>query len=289
MDTSKYGPDWYQVKGEKENEVETHSVGSVAELMTAIQAANEGDIIALTADQYELENSLKIAKKLTIRSANADKKAMISYMGEAKTPAFEMNPKGELTLEGVSLKGKNTQYAFASLESNMSSLYNLTVIDSEIADFDYVLKGYKYSFSEYVKFKSTRIQNCSNGIELAAEDDDRGDYNAENVFIDNCQFLNVAKNTINYYRGGYDESTVGGNLLVTNSSFNNCGAKEENGILINTYGIINVNISGNKFENNRVKMVARLWGAKNNSHANNELKNSGQLVVQENLPLKLMY
>lgn len=289
MDVSKYGPDWYTINEAKENEVKTHSVASVVELATVIEAANSGDIIALTADQYELENSLKISKKLTIRSADANKKAIITYSGEAKTPAFEMNPKGELTLEGVSLKGQKNQYAFTSLQSNMSSHYNLTVIDSEITDFDYVLRGYKYSFSEYVKFKTTLIKNCTNGLVLAAEDDDKGDYNAENVFVEDCQFINVAKNTINYYRGGYDESTVGGNLLVSNSSFTNCGANDENGILINTYGIINVDISGNTFTSNRVKMVVRLWGAKNNSHADNELKNSGELVVQENLPLKLMY
>jgi len=289
MDMTQYGPDWYTINRAKENEIETHSVGSVTDLITAIEAANSGDIITLTDGEYQLENSLKISKKLTIRSASTDKKVSITYRGSAHTPAFEMNPKGELTLEGVSLKGQKDQYAFASLQNNMSSLYNLTVVDSEIADFDYVLKGYKYSFSEYVKFKSTRIQNCSNGIELAAEDDDRGDYNAENVFIDNCQFEGVGKNVIDYYRGGYDESTVGGNLIVTNSSFTKCGDKEENGILINTYGIINVNISGNTFRNNQVKLIARLWGAKNNSHANNELNNSGELVVQENLPMKLMY
>jgi len=289
LDSSKYGPNWYEINAADTNETKTHSVATTAELIAAVEAANSGDIIALTADSYNVDSSLKIAKKLTIKSANADEKAIINYSGAVQTPAFEMNPKGSLTLEGISLKGGDSQYAFASLQSNMSSLYNLTVNNSEIANFEYVLKGYKFSFSEYVRFNGTLIQNCANGIELAAENDDKGDYNAENVFIDNCQFVNVAKNTINYYRGGYDESTVGGNLKVTNSSFTNCGAKEENGILINTYGIINVNLSDNTFANNRVKMVARLWGAKNNSHANNTINNSGELVVQENLPLKLLY
>ena len=200
-----------------------------------------------------------------------------------------MNPKGKLTLNGVKLKGMQSQYAFASLKANMSSLYNLKVENSEISNFDYVLKGYKYSFSEYIEFTSTIIEDCANGIELAAEDDDRGEYNAENVFIDNCQFKGVAKNVINYYRGGYDESTVGGNLKVNNSSFTQCGAQEQSGILIKTYGIINVDISDNQFSNNKVKIVARLWGAKNNTHAKNKIKNSGKLVVQENLPLKLIY
>ncbi|WKX76070.1 hypothetical protein [Zobellia laminariae] len=200
-----------------------------------------------------------------------------------------MNPKGKLTLKGVYLIGAKDQYAFASLKENMSSLYNLTVVDSEIFNFDYVLKAYKHSFSEYIKFKSTSIKNCANGLELSEETDDRGEYSAENIFIENCQFENVGKNVVDYYRGGYDESTVGGNLVVTNSTFENCGANEEDGILLNTYGIINVNLSENKFLNNPVKFVARLWGAKNNTHANNKITNSGELIVEENLPLKLMY
>ena len=101
--------------------------------------------------------------------------------------------------------------------------------------------------------------------------------------------IDVSKNVIDYYRGGYDESTIGGNLLVTNSTFTNCGAKEENGILINTRGIINVDISKNEFQNNPVKLVALLWGAKNNSHSENQISNSGEIRVEENLKMKLMY
>ncbi|MDT0605479.1 chondroitinase-B domain-containing protein [Croceitalea rosinachiae] len=289
MDLSKYGPDWYALKSVDNASAKMHAAGSVSELETAIQDAKSGDTIILTADRYELKSSMKINKKLMIRSADADSKVAIQYLGAPKTPVFEMNPKGHLILKGVNLKGTNSQYAFASLQSNMSSLYNLNVNDCEISDFDYVLKGYKYSFSEYIKFNSTLIKNCANGLELSAENDDRGDYNAENIFIDNCQFENVNKNVIDYYRGGYDESTVGGNLKVTNSSFKQCGFQEKNGVLINTYGIINVDISGNKFQNNKVELVARLWGAKNNSHSDNVIENSGKLVVEQNLPLKLMY
>jgi poly(beta-D-mannuronate) lyase len=288
IDDSKYGPEWYNKKP-KTTETKTHDANSVAELVTAVQQANDGDIINLTAENYTLKSSLKINKKIIIQAADSSKKTSIKYEGAAKTPAFEMNPKGQLTLNGIHLKGTRSQYAFASLQSGMSSLYNVNVDACEISDFDHVLLGYKYSFSEYIKFTNTRIFNCNNGLVLAAENDDRGDYNAENVFITNCQFTNVAKNTINYYRGGYDESTVGGNLVVTNSTFINCGAKETNGTLINTYGIINVTIADNQFLNNKVKMVAHLWGAKNNSHSNNEINNSGKIVVQENLPLKLMY
>lgn len=288
LDNSKYGPDWFDATPAEET-IEKHSVSSSEELVNAVSNARHGDIIELATAEYILPVSLKIDKKLTIISADSTSRSTIVYSGPAETPAFEMNPKGHLILKSVILKGSNSNYAFASLKKNMSSLYNLTVQNTEISAFDYVLKAYKYSFSEYIKFKTTVIKNCNNGLELSAEDDDKGDYNAENVYVIDSKFENVGKNVIDYYRGGYDESTVGGNLIVKGCTFVNSGGDEESGVLINTYGIINVDISENTFRNNDVKLIARLWGAKNNTHANNTIENSGQLIVEQNLPLKLMY
>lgn len=288
MDLSQYGPSWYDASAEA-SAYNTHAVATSEELVAAIANAQDGDVIELTAISYELSESLKIAKKITIQSADSVNKSTIVYQGPTATPAFEMNPKGKLQLKAVVLTGSGQNYAFASLKENMSSLYNLKVKDAEISNFDYVLKGYKYSFSEFIKFKSTSIMNCKNGIELSAEDDDRGDYNAENVFVVDCQFEGVGSNVIDYYRGGYDESTVGGNLLVKGCSFTNCGAKEETGVLINTYGIINVELTGNEFSKNKVELVARLWGAKNNSAKDNTINSSGKIITEQNLPLKLMY
>ena len=100
---------------------------------------------------------------------------------------------------------------------------------------------------------------------------------------------NVKQNVIDYYRGGYDESTIGGNLLVSNSIFTNCGSKEKNKMLINHRGIVNVNITKNVFKNNKVQFVSILWGAKNNVESENNLSNSGKIKTEENLVMKLMY
>ena len=285
MNLSKYGPDWYSVP--EAAEAQTHLVGTAEELIKAVSSAKDGDIIALKAGNYEINTSIKIDKTLNIQSADANTKATITYTGATATPAFEMNPKGMLTLKDIILNGTGSQYAFASLEKNMSSHYDLKVENSEISNFDYILKAYKYSFAEYLKFYASSFKNCNNGIVLSAETDDKGDYNAENIFIEACHFEGIKDKVLDYYRGGYDESTVGGNLLVKNSSFTKCSAK--NGILLNTYGIINVNIADNTFTNNNVKQVAQLWGAKNNTHSNNTITNSGKIVVEENLKLKLMY
>ncbi|TRX48058.1 DUF4957 domain-containing protein [Fulvivirga sp. M361] len=289
LNKSKYGAGWYSSeRPEAEAQVFVATIED-GDLADKIEKANNGDIVQLTPGTYKITSSLVINKKISIESKDKNDRATILYSGAPQTPAFEMHPKGELTLKSVILKGEATQYAFASLKKNMSSLYNLEVADSEISHFNYVLKAYKHSFAENISFTNTIFNSCENGIELSEETNDKGDYNAENLAVSNCEFNNIQKNVIDYYRGGYDESTVGGTLSVTNSTFTNCGKKEENGILLNTYGIINVDISKNTFQNNPVKMVALLWGAKNNTHSENKISNSGKLVVEENLKLKLLY
>lgn len=287
FDKSKYGASWYSNEIEA-NEPETHSVSNVDELRTKISEANNGDIIKLNSGVYNLESSLVIDKKLGIRSDDKTN-TVINYSGQENTPLFELHPKGFLNLDGITLKGSSAQHAFASLKENMYTHFGLSVSNCDISDFNYALKVYKESFAERITFENTSISNCANGLELSEETNDKGDYNTEYLTVNNCTFSNVKSNVIDYYRGGYDESTIGGNLYVTNSTFTNCGAQEENRILINTRGIINVDISNNTFSNNPVNLVALLWGAKNNSHSNNQITNSGEIRVEENLKLKLMY
>ncbi len=288
MQLTKYGPDWYDPSPPKPDP-KTYSVSTSEELIAQLEKASDDDVIVLTADRYTLNSSLQINKKINIQSADQANKSTITYTGLNKSPAFAMNPKGQLELKSVKLEGNGTNYAFASLKENMSSLYNLNVKDSEIVGFDYVLKAYKHSFAEYINFSETSIRNCNNGIELSSEDDNKGEYNAENLSIINCQFEGIQQNIVDYYRGGYDESTVGGTLFLSGSTFSGCGAKEESGILIKSHGIINVDISNNTFLNNKVDVVARLWGAKNNSETDNIFKNSGRIMTEQNLSLKLMY
>jgi poly(beta-D-mannuronate) lyase len=288
LDYSKYGTNWYPIES-SDSDPQTHNLTPGDELSSVILGAKNGDLISVASGTYEISTSLVIDKQLTIQSSDNDNPVHIHYSGVEDSPAFELHPKGDLFLKNVILSGEKSQYAFANLKENMSSLYNLHVENSTISDFQYVLKAYKETFADEISFIGTTIKDCQNGIELSEETNDKGDYNAEFLIIANCQFDRVGKNVIDYYRGGYDESTIGGNLSVTNSIFTNCGRQEENGILLNTRGIINVDISNNTFKNNPVKLVALLWGAKNNTHSDNQIVNSGKLIVEENLELKLLY
>lgn len=289
LDKSKYGASFFSNEAIKK-EARTIDVSPEKGVLTlALSEAEPGDIISLSPGNYSITASLVIDKKISIKSKETADKPVLQYEGPEATALFEMHPRGDLVLEGISLKGTGTQMAFASLQDNMSSLYNLYVKDADISSFKYILIGYKESFSDEISFVGTSFSNCTYGIELAEETNDKGDYNVENLMIDACEFDQIKGSPVDYYRGGYDESTIGGNLSIKNSIFTNCGKKAKAGILINSYGIVNVDISNNTFKNNPVKMVALLWGAKNNSHAGNSLQNSGEIRVEENLKLRLLY
>jgi poly(beta-D-mannuronate) lyase len=288
LDKTKYGADWFSNVTEVKD-VKTIEVSATkGDLEAKIKAAKAGDIIALNPGKYNVSKSIVIDKTITIQS-NGSEKAEIIFSGADNTPVFELNPYGILSLNNVVLSGNGKQQAFANLKENMSNHFGLTVTECKIRNFNYVLKAYKQTFAESVTFTNTAISNCENGIELSEETNDRGDYNTEYLTIDNCQFTNVKQNVIDYYRGGYDESTIGGNLLVANSTFTNCGSKEKNKMLLNHRGIVNVNITKNVFKNNKVDFVSILWGAKNNIESENTLSNSGKIKTQENLVMKLMY
>lgn len=285
LDKSKYGASWFSNEVE-EKEATTHTVTNASELADKLKAAASGDIINLNSGEYVISSSLTIDKTITVQSSGD---AQIMYNGAANTPLFQLLPYGKLMVKNINLKGSNTQQAFATLKENMSNHFGLEVHDAEISNFNYALKVYKQAFAEEITFKNTSILNCENGLELSEETNDRGDYNTEYLTVDGCTFNNVKQNVIDYYRGGYDESTIGGNLLVTNSTFVNCAAKEKNNRLLNHNGIHNVNINKTTFKNNPVKFVSILWGAKNNKASDNKFINSGTIITEQNLKQTLMY
>ena len=288
LDKSKYGTTWYsnvaKVKDVKTLEVNT----TKGDLEAKIEAAKSGDIIALNPGKHTVSRSIVINKTITIQSKGTEK-AEIIFTGADNTPLFKLIPYGIINVKNIVLTGNGKQQAFSNLKENMSNHFGLTVTGSKINNFNYVLKAYKQTFAERITFTDTSISNCENGIELSEETNDRGDYNTEYLTITDCTFNAINQNVVDYYRGGYDESTIGGNLLIANSTFTNCGKAEKNKTLLNHRGIVFVDIKGNTFENNPVKLVSVLWGAKSNEASNNTFTNSGKIIVTENLEMKLMY
>ncbi len=286
LDQSKYGPSWFNPAGEKQATTLHQVSAEEGALEAAIAEAGEDDTIELAAGVYSFATPLSINKALLIKAA-AEANVRLNYTGEAGTPAFELHPLSRLELDGITLTGKGTQMAFAPLKEKMSSSYKLFVNNSKVQNFDHLLLASRGSFADSIGIDKTTFSKAKNGFVLAA--DQKGDYNVEMFTITNSNFENIDQNVIHFYRGGYDESTIGGVLTLLNNTFEKSGQKESSGILIKTRGIINVLLEGNTFLNNKVRRVAVLWGAKNNHHRNNTVTQSGKIEVQEQQALELLY
>jgi poly(beta-D-mannuronate) lyase len=281
-----YGTKWYTAENSN-YKAKTIAVTSSKSLISKLKSAKSGDIITLKSGTYKIKESLIIDKKITIVSLDKSNKAEIKFTTSG--PGFEMHPKGTLNLDGVILKGDKTQDAIASLEKNMSKAFNLFIKDTEISNFKSIIRAYKASFADTITIDNSIIKNSLTGIILNTEIDAKGDYNAEFVNITNTTFDSIDAAVLNYYRGGYDESTIGGNLVVKNNTFTNSGSADESGILIQNHGIVNVDFSDNTFKDNAVKEIAILWGEKGQKPVNNTISNSGEIRIEQNLKQKLMY
>ncbi|MBO3099477.1 chondroitinase-B domain-containing protein [Gelidibacter pelagius] len=286
VDKKNYGTDWFSTE-KPAYEAQTLIVSNVEELESQLQKANSGDVLALNPGRYDLNEKLIINKDITITSSDKNNKAELIFNSDSI--AIELHPAARLQMDDVLLKGNGTQDAFSTLDKNMSKAYDLFLENVELDNFKSVLQVSKGSFADTISVVNSVIKNSNQGFQLNTETDDKGDYNAEFVILKNNEFTNINETILDYHRGGYDESTIGGNLVFQNNTVTNSGKQESNHILIKNRGIINVDFSNNTFKNNPVKLIAVLWGEKDQKPVDNTIEKSGEIQVVQNLKLKLMY
>ena len=75
------------------------------------------------------------------------------------------------------------------------------------------------------------MRDSYRGFSLSDEKDNTGKYNAENIVFNNSIFTKFTQFVLDYYRGGNDESTLGGSLKIDHCVFDAIGADEKQSIL----------------------------------------------------------
>ncbi|MAZ25549.1 MAG: alginate lyase [Cytophagaceae bacterium] len=287
VDFSRYGTDWFSPKKETQDAMPI-SIADEQELLEALKSAESGSVLILESGDYSFNEALQINKTITIKAKDTADAARLHFKTKDKL-GFRMHPEGKLKLEGLIIIGDNQEDAIGTLENNMSSAYNVFIANSHFENFKSILKSSKSSFADTIQIIKSTFKNFERGIQLAQETDDTGEYNAEFVTIQESRFENIAGTVIDYYRGGYDESTIGGNLGLTGNTFSNCGNSKETTVLIKNRGIVHVIISENTFKDNPVEYIAVLWGEKGQKPVDNIIINSGVIRVEQNIKLKLVY
>jgi poly(beta-D-mannuronate) lyase len=236
-------------------------------LSGAIEAAEAGDVIVLSAGDYVANKFLRLDKPLTIKGTGE-----VNLTFE-RTAMFEILNGGSLQLINVNISGDDSpDYAGNSVirtsPYSMLRNYRLEIIDSDFRDIDTnhsfnIVTAAKGTFADNILIKNSTFENVSGAIlKLDKEIEDYGIYNAEYLTIEDSRFKNVGHSLVDYYRGGRDESTFGPHFALTNSTLSNIGKDKRNKseASIFLHGVQVTNMSGNTFEDGKPFLINHTVG-----------------------------
>ena len=258
------GARWYQevyVTSARKPQVFKVSPAQANELAAIVGNALSGDTILLSESGYYLmKDEVLIDKPLVITTARGLLTKPVLVNGSYKElPAFfTIANKGRLSVSGIAFKGTYKSFANAdagirSSENAMNRHYTLMADRCEFYDFNEStqsgFKASKSTLADTVSFTNSIFHHISgSGINLAAEKDDKGIYNAEYTLIKNCVFTNLLGSAVNIYRGGNDESTLGPFVEIDHCTFNEVDNREQ-GVVVRLIGAQHASVLNSIFAN----------------------------------------
>lgn len=230
---------WNKVKEDNSNNAKAyHIVPGLNTLQKAIKKTSEGDTIVLAAGEYVNEKKISIKHNLTIcTEKDIDTRPIIIVDDKESNTisVFEIKNGATVQFNNLSIKGKDdntrqAKYGIYVAGENTLDHYNLYLSNCDFSDFlqedGAVIAAKKGTFIDTLYLGNCLIANAHRGIALDREKDDKGLYNVENIILFNTTFNNIAQWALSFYRGGNDESTLGGLLYIDHCTFQNINNKE---------------------------------------------------------------
>ena len=237
------GASWFknQVAHPAANVHKEYNVSPGTNLSEVIHSAEPGGVIILAKGTYPIQRAMFIDKPLTIRAADAANKPLVRFNGDKPDNMVTIADGGKMVIEnitfdGVLEPGKALAKAGISTAFDMIQPYTLIVDGCEFQNFGeggfFAIKGTKATFAESVTIRNCLFRDLSgDAINYAAEKDDIGRYNADDMLIENCSFYRLLGLPINIYRGGSDESTAGPYITISHCTFVDCCNKERGSVM----------------------------------------------------------
>lgn len=272
------GPDWYKPTIAHTETVQSKPVGKTINiaagtdvLSQAIKKAGNGDVLLLSAGEHVISNKIVLSKNITIKSSDPNAKAILKMQSARENNSFfEISGNTEICFENVVLNGESkgtlpAKYAFVTNKENATG-YKLILNSCEVTGFNVdagaIFKAYKGSLADSIIVRNSVFSKSYRGFSLADEKDDMGKYNADNIVFQNTVFSDFTQFVIDFYRGGNDESTLGGALFIDHCIFDNVAGDEKQSI-IKSSGIVTLNVTNSIFSNSVAKQSIKLSGSKN--------------------------
>jgi len=207
-----------------------------------IQKSNPGDTIEFTdANGYAFNSPVVISKPVHIVSRQVNKSLLFNSSEKSIPAFFVIENGGSLTVEGLKFCGSyqnfgDVQAGIISSAALCFCIINLSINRCEFFNFNEstfsAFKAAKSTYADSLIIRNSVFRNISGtAIDLSAEKEDKGIYNAEYTVIENCLFTSILGSALNLYRGGNDESTLGPFLMINNCTFNEVDNREQGFVL----------------------------------------------------------
>lgn len=271
------GVDWYP-KTVTATALDSGAVHKVAPgedtLTTAIAASAPGDRLQLQRGQYRVNQVLRVDHPLSVIGP-ARGRASLQF---SRPNLFEIRAGGALKLSRLDIDGALAPDAAGNAvvriaPGSQAFNYTLLIDNSHIHGltankaFDVVNAG-KGSLAARIAVSNTTVSNISGSvIAVAAETDDLGTYNAEQVDIVASRFQNISGPLLNLYRGGTDESTFGPSLRVHGNQLDNVGRADDTSLRL--HGVQTATLTDNQFlRSGRVRFSHRVGEPRLTAHGN---------------------
>lgn len=261
------------------------------DIVACVRQAAPGSTVVLTGQDYRIAETILIDKPLTIR---AERQAVIRFVGQTTASMMTIANGGSLKVQnivfdGVLEPGKRLADAGIATASEMNKTYRLEVNDCIFRNFNEsgfsAIKGGKATFADSVLIRGCAFYDISgNGIDYAAERDDKGRYNADDIIIENCRFHRFLGIPVNIYRGGSDESTAGPYVRISGCSFDDC-CNRQRGSVMRLIGPQLLEVSGCRFVNSglggaSIRLDEAIWEDITIHHCSFE--HSGRIMTSTN-------
>lgn len=254
------GVQWYKINSKEPIPMKSLKVAPGKNTLYEMAlTANPGDTLLLSPGTYKLDKTIYIKSPINILyKGDLNTKPLIQFDSEkGGFTFFSIENGGSLSLKNIELNGRSENGIAASFictsEDPMIDHYTLFVDGCDFMNITdgrkNVLKVNKASFADTIQFTNCIFNNISGpAINIAAEKEDLGIYNAEVVIFKNCLFNKILLNAIDLYRGGNDESTTGPYFIMDHCTFNEV-ANIELGSVINLSGVQYSDITNSIFYN----------------------------------------
>lgn len=247
ISTEQTGAAWLASPGtssERRNKTIRLERKDAANFQKVLNEAIDGDsIFLIDPGHYSVQEELRINHKITIvgnRSAH-QKPILVNTTNTVLPSFFSIGNGATLSIHHIGFNGSLDGHADVKAGIRSSSYpmnlpYNLIIDGCEFYNFNEstfnAFKATKGTYADEVIVRNSLFRNISgNALDLSAEKDDKGIYNAERVVIENCLFTNVLGSALNLYRGGNDESTTGPLLKIDHCTFHEVDNREQGFVL----------------------------------------------------------